>query len=55
MTQSFLTFDTLDITLKCAIHWKAVEFFTQFVILENLLILEVALSRAKGLKRCTGS
>ena len=40
------------------IHWKAVEeYFTvllfvfQFVILENLSVLDLALSGAKGLKR----
>ena len=58
--QSFLTFDSMDKTPKSlAIHWKAVEqylihcslffVFTQLVILENLSILDLAMSRVKGI------
>ena len=44
-------------TVKCDIHWKAVEQyfivvflnFTQFVSLENLSILDLALSGVNGL------
>ena len=62
MIQSLLTFDSIDRTLKCNIHWKAVEqYFTvvPFVnfnftllvikVLENLSILDLALSAVKGL------
>ena len=57
----FLTFDSMDTTLKCdhSLEIKAVEQyfncgavcfnFTQFVILQNLSILNSALSGVKGL------
>ena len=61
MIQSFLTFDSMDRIPKCDHSWKAVEkYFTVvlFVIqfypvcnkfLENLSILDLVLSRVKGL------
>ena len=57
--QSFLTFDSMDRTLKlyfsscCAVLYCGAVFFkifTQFVILENISILDLAPSGVKGLK-----
>ena len=56
--QSFLIFDSMDRTLSVTIRWTAVKqcftvvlffVFTQFVILENVSILDLALSGVKGL------
>ena len=59
----FLTFDSVERTLKGAnllsstLLWCCLFFnFQQFVILENLSLLHLALSRVKGLTsllRCT--
>ena len=66
MSQSFLTFDSMDRIVKCdhsewsnEFHWKAVELYftvvfcffnpTQFVILEDLSILDLALSGERKL------
>ena len=53
VVQSFLSFDCMDRSLKCIFNWKVVEqyftlklfvfHFTQFVILENLSTLDLAL------------
>ena len=59
--QNFLHFDSMDRTLKCdnsyescltVLYCGAVCFFkfTQFVIEEHLSILDLALSRVKGLR-----
>ena len=52
--QSFLTFDSMDRTfvgklLSSTVLWCCLFFnFTQFVILENLSVLDLALSGVKG-------
>ena len=57
VNQSFLTFDSLKKTLKCGrslessstLLWRCFVFsFTQFVILEHLSVLDLALSGVKG-------
>ena len=47
VVQSFLTFDSIDKTLYCGAVYLFN--FTQFVNLENLSILDLALSGLKGL------
>ena len=50
MIQSFLTLDSMDRTLKCVQSMEILFFnFTQFVILENVSVLDLALSGVKGL------
>ena len=50
ITKKFLAFDYMDRTLRC--DHSLVQFvfqFTHFVILENLAILDLALSEVQGL------